>query len=169
MCCKEHGPQAAPSCWELCNIISAALAALRLRTRLLPPSSLQEQPPKWCRAREAIQGRSKGGSPPVPVILIFMTGQELKQLGGAERRAAASRLPRQMIKKVAPHVVNEQIGLRKAGVSPRFPYPAASLASDSERVRGCRCTCPAAGCPRPCSKALRQAPAGWGTGSLTVP
>lgn len=37
---------------------------------------------------------------------------------GAERKEAASRLPLQMIKKVAPHAVNKQTGLRKAGVSP---------------------------------------------------
>lgn len=33
-------------------------------------------------------------------------------------KEAASRLPLQMIKKVAAHAVNKQTGLRKAGVSP---------------------------------------------------
>lgn len=34
------------------------------------------------------------------------------------RKAAASRHPLQMIKEVAPHVADKQIGLRKAGLSP---------------------------------------------------
>lgn len=53
---------------------------------------------------------------------MLTTGERRKQRG-AERKEAAIRLPLQMIKKVAPHAVNKQIGLRKAGVSPRQGLP----------------------------------------------
>lgn len=49
----------------------------------------------------------------------MLTAQDQRREEGTEKKEAASRLPLQMIRKVAPHAVNKQTGLRKAGVSPR--------------------------------------------------
>lgn len=84
-------------------------------------------------------GEGSRGCPPVPVILSLGhdtvawtkesrqcspdTEGERREQRGAEKKEAAIRLPLQMIKKVAPHAVNKQIGLRKAGVSPRQGLP----------------------------------------------
>lgn len=67
------------------------------------------------RSEEGKSG-GKGSTGPSYWFLCWDWGLGNRRAEG--RKAAASRHPLQMIKEVAPHVADKQIGLRKAGLCP---------------------------------------------------